>query len=208
VLAALAASFFYTVVAAQDLTGAAAVADAVLWGLNPMAPAAQTRDLPADVQARLAEYRSREQMFLSALKPAPNASAVEQEMFEKRIGIERVIFCLFARRDSARIAASYASDAEVSSEWEGASGPPRLEAAFIDNLLRDLPQAWLAPYLNLIAGHRKLCASQLEGPETRAQRDAFAADARRQLARARDGGHPLIRLVADRLLTAGQCVDR
>jgi len=207
VLAALIAAFIHAAATAQELTGAAAVADTVLWAVNPMAPAAQTRDLPADVQAKLAEYRSREQSFRSALKPAPNASAVEREMFEKRIGLERVIFCLFPRRDSARIAASYASDAEISYEWEDRSDPPRLEAAFIDNLLRDLPQPWLAPYLNLIAGHRKLCASQLGGPDTRAQRDAVAADARRQLTRARDGGHPLIRVAAERLLTTGKCVE-
>jgi hypothetical protein len=206
VLAALIASFFYTAVAAQESTGAAAVADAVLWGVNPMPSAEQTRDLPADVQTKLAEYRSREQMFRSALKPAPNPSTIEQEMFTVRVGIERVIFCLFPRRDSARIAASYASDAQIE-VWEGLADPARLEAAFIDSVLRDLPQPWLAPYLNLIAGHRKLCASQLEGLETPAQRDVFATAGRRQLTRARDGGHPLIRIVADHLLTTGKCLD-
>jgi hypothetical protein len=61
------------------------------------------------------------------------------------------------------------------------------EAPFIDELLRSLPVPWLAPYLNLIAGHRKLCAGA-------------TADARRQLGRARDGGHPLIRVAALHLL--------
>jgi hypothetical protein len=74
--------------------------------------------------------------------------------------------------------------------------------------LRDLPRPWLAPYLNLMAGHRKLCASQLEGPETPGQRDAMAADARRQLTRARDGDHPLVRVAADHLLTTERCVER
>ena len=207
-LAALIASFFYTAVAAPEVTGAAAVADAVLWGVNPMPPATQTRDLPADVQTKLAEYRSRQDVFRTALKPAPNATTEEREVFAKRVGVERVIFCLFPRRDSAKIAASYASDADLSYEWENEARPPRAEAAFIDNLLRDLPQPWLAPYLNLIAGHRKLCASQMEGPATAAQRDEEAAAARRQLTRARDGGQPLIRIVADHLLTTGRCVDR
>jgi hypothetical protein len=207
VLAALLASLVYTFVAAQELIGAVAVADALLWAVNPMPPAAQTRDLPADVQAKLAEYRSRQDDFRTALKPAPNATTEEREVFEKRVGIERVIFCLFPRRDSAKIAASYASDADLSYEWENEARPPRAEAAFIDRLLRDLPQPWLAPYLNLIAGHRKLCASQMEGPATPAQRDQEAADARRQLTRARDGGHPLIRIVADHLLTTGKCLE-
>jgi hypothetical protein len=191
----------------QEPAGAAAVAGAILWGL-PMAAADRTGDLPADVQQRLAEYRKRDQTFRTALKAAPNESPEERSLFEKRVRIERVIFCLFPRRDTARVAASYASDAEIAYEWEGLSEPPRREAAFVDALLRDLPQGWLAPYLNLIAGHRKLCASQLEGPETPIQRDAMAADARRQLTRARDGDHPLVRVAADHLLKTDRCVER
>ena len=190
----------------EEPAGAAAVVQAIVWGL-PMAPADRTADLPADVQPRLAEYRKRDQTFRTALKAAPNESPEERSLFEKRVRIERVIFCLFPRRDSARMAAAYASDAEIAYEWEGLSEPPRREAAFVDALLRDLPQPWLAPYLHLIAGHRKLCASQLEGPETPGQRDAMAADARRQLARARDGGHPLIRVAADYVLIAGRCLE-
>jgi hypothetical protein len=188
-------------------TGAAAVAEAVLWGL-PMAPAERMRELPVDVQVRVAEYRIREESFRTGLKRAPNESPEERSLFEKRVGIERVIFCLFPRRDIARVAASYASDTEVADEWEGLSEPPRREAAFIDSLLRDLPQPWLAPYLNLLAGHRKLCASQLEGPQSPAERDAIAADGRAHLTRARDGGHPIIRLVAGHLLMAGRCIER
>jgi len=191
--------------AAPERSGAVAVADALLWGA-PLTPAAQTTDLPADVQKALGEYRGREQSFRSALKPARNASAVEQELFEKRVRIERVVFCLFPRRDIARIAASYALDADVADDWKDANGP-RLEAAFIDGLLRDLPEPWLAPYLNLIAGHRKVCASQLEGGGTQAQRDAAAADARRQLTRARDAGSPLIRVAADHLLATNGCLQ-
>jgi len=190
----------------EEPAGAAAVVRAIVWGL-PMAPADRTADLPTDVQQRLAEYRKRDQTFRTALKAAPNESLEERSLFEKRVRIERVIFCLFPRRDSARMAAAYASDAEIAYEWEGLSEPPRREAAFVDALLRDLPQPWLAPYLHLIAGHRKLCASRLEGPETPGQRDAMAADARRQLARARDGGHPLIRVAADYVLIAGRCLE-
>ena len=103
-------------------------------------------------------------------------------MFEQRVGIERVVFCLFPRRDSARVAALYALDVDVSLTWEGASELPRREAAFIDQLLSDLPQPWLAPYLNLIAAHRRLCASELEAGAPESERGAWMRDAQRQLA--------------------------
>jgi hypothetical protein len=191
---------------AQSQSSSAVVAEALLWG-RPMAAASQTADLPADVQKALGEYRSREQAFRTSLKAARNASAEEEALFGRRVGVERSIVCLFPRRDTARIAASYASDAEIAIAWEGQSDSPRLEAAFIDGVLRDQPQTWLAPYLNLIAGHRKLCASQLDGSDTQARRDATAADARRQLTQARGAGHPLIGVAADHLLTTGRCLS-
>ena len=63
------------------------------------------------------------------------------------------------------------------------------------------PEPWLAPYLNLVAGPRKLCASQLEPTASQPRRDEIADDGRRQLTRARDGGHPLIRVAAEHLLS-------
>ena len=128
------------------------------------------------VQRSLTEYRKREAAFRSGLTPPPGATPEEQRVFEQRVGIERVVFCLFPRRDSARIASLYALDVDVSFEWEGASDRPRREAAFIDQLLNDLPEPWLAPYLNLIAGHRRLCAGELEAPPGAAAR---RGDARR-----------------------------
>src|SRR5206468_1759240 len=83
---------------------------------------------------------------------------------------------LFPRGDSARVAAGYALDADF-----------ERGARFIDDLLRDLPVRWLAPYLNLIAGHDRLCAGQGDA-------------ARRQLVVAREGGHPLIRVAAEHLI--------
>ena len=82
---------------------------------------------------------------------------------------------------------------------------PRREAKFIDRLLADLPKPWLAPYLNLVAGHRKLCASEMDGPAADARSEALTADARRQLTRARDSGNRVIRLVAEQLLASGRC---
>jgi hypothetical protein len=180
------------------------VADTILWGA-PIAPAERTRDLPRDAQERLIQFRQRERMFHTSLKPPPGGTAVERQLFEKRVALERVLFCLFPRGDIFRVAASYASDAEVSSDWEGESDGPRREAAFIDDVLRDLPHPWLAPYLHLIAGHRKLCASQLKGPDSDAARQALAADANRQIAHARDGGQPIVRVVAEYLLKTERC---
>jgi hypothetical protein len=191
----------------SEPAGAAAVAETVLWGL-PMAPAERTSALPRGVQERLTEFRQRERAFRSALKPPPGATPLERGLFEKRVAIERVVFALFTRKDIARVAAAYASDAEIAPEWEGFSDSPRREAAFIDGLLRDLEQVWLGPYLHLIAGHRKLCASQLDGPEPEAARKALADEARRQIAHARDRGQPLVRVAAEHLLKTERCVER
>ena len=141
-----------------------------------MAPPDRTIGLPADAQKRLDEYRQREQSFKSGLAPPRGGSAEEHGLYQRRVGIERVIVSLFPRKDSAKVAAGFALDADLDRE-----------APFIDGLPRNLPVPWLAPYLNLVAGHRKLCAGAAE-------------DARRQLARARDGGHPLIRVAALHLL--------
>jgi hypothetical protein len=83
---------------------------------------------------------------------------------------------------------------------------PRREARFIDRLLADLPKPWLAPYLNLVAGHRNLCASEMDGEAADARSRAMTEEARRQLNRARDGGNRLIRVVADQLLSTGRCM--
>jgi hypothetical protein len=193
-------------VATSEPTGPAAVTEAVVWAL-PMAAPDRTQDLSRTTQAAVAQYRQREQLFHSKLTPPPGATAIEREMFQKRVAIERVLFCLFPRREIARVAAGYASDADVAYEWEGLSELPRREAAFVDGLLGNLQQQWLAPYLNLIAAHRKLCASQLQGPESDADRRTMAGAAREQLKRARDGGHPVIRVAAEHLLTSGQCLQ-
>ena len=60
-------------------------------------------------------------------------------------------------------------------------------------------------YLNLVAGHRKLCASEMEGGAADARSRALTAEGKRQLARARDTGNRVIRLVAEELLASGRC---
>jgi hypothetical protein len=189
--------------AAAEMTGAAAVAEALLWG-RTMPPPQTTASLPFGIQHSLTEYRKREASFRSGLTRPPGATSEELRLFEQRVGIERVVFCLFPRRDSARVAALYALDVDVSLTWEGASELPRREAAFIDELLSDLPQPWLAPYLNLIAGHRQLCAGELESAASDSQRGASLRDAQRQLAAAQDFGSPLIRTVAQYLATTAR----
>ena len=189
--------------AAPEAAGAAAVADALLWG-RTMPPPKTTAKLPWDVQRGLTEYRKREATFHSGLTPPPGATSEEQRVFDQRVGIERVVYCLFPRRESARIAALYALDVDVSLTWEGSPELPRREAAFINGLLNDLPEPWLAPYLNLIAGHRQLCAGELESAASDRERGASLRDAQRQLAAAQDLGGPLIRMVAQYLVTTAR----
>jgi hypothetical protein len=194
----------WTIAGAGDLSGAAAIADAVLWG-KEMPASALTADLPKNVQSQLTEYRERERTFRTALTPPPGATAEERETYVRRVGIERVVFCLFPRGDSARVAPQYALDADIEPDWQGMPEMPRREAKFIDRLLADLPKPWLAPYLNLVAGHRKLCASEMDGVAADDRSRAMTDDARRQLTKARDGGNRLIRVVAERLLETGRC---
>src|SRR3954466_9944123 len=186
------------------LSGAAAIADAVLWG-KEMPASALTPDLPRNVQSQLTEYLERERSFHTALTPPPGATADERETYDRRVGIERVVFCLFPRGDSAKVAPLYALDADIEPDWEGLPENPRREAKFIDRLLADLPKPWLAPYLNLVAGHRKLCAGEMDGASADARTRDLTAEARRQLTRARDGGNRVIRFVAEQLLTSGRC---
>ena len=155
--------------------GATAVTHALVAAV-PLAAPDQMGALPADAQKRADEYRERERQFRSGLTPPKGGSDEELQLHESRVRVERVIVSLFDRKDAPKVAAGFALDIDFDRE-----------VPFIDELLRNLPVPWLAPYLNLIAGHRKLCAGATE-------------DARRQLGRARDGGHPLIRVAALHLL--------
>jgi hypothetical protein len=180
-----------------------AIAGALIWG-RPIASAEHTSSMPRDLQQQLAEYRRREEAFHSTLAPPRGATDIERGIFNTRVGIERVLYCLFPRRDIARIAAQYAADANVLPEGgDDLAAAYRADAAFIDDLLRDGSRPWLAPYLNLIAGHRKLCASQPGRRDGDLERRRSGSEARAQIARARDAGHPVIRAAADYLLTAG-----
>jgi hypothetical protein len=88
---------------------------------------------------------------------------------------------------------------DVSPDWERSPERPRREANFINQLLTDLPQPWLAPYLNLVAGHRRLCAAQMDGEDP-----LDASRAKGQLSVAVKAGHPLIRAIAEHLITTAR----
>jgi hypothetical protein len=154
---------------------AAAIAEALLVG-GPMPPADETSSMRNDVQKRLVEYRRCETSFKSGLTPSPGATDEERASYEKRIAVERVVACLFPVRDAARVAAGYALDIDFDKPGD-----------FVDELLRDLPVKWLAPYLYLVGGHAKACGGRLDA-------------AKRQLTSARDGGNPIVREAATFLL--------
>jgi hypothetical protein len=154
---------------------AAVIAEALILG-GPMPAVGETASLPSGVQKRLVEYRRCEASFRSGLTPPPGASDDERAIYEKRVGIERVVVCLFPGPGASRVASAYALDADFDHHAE-----------FIDQLLRDLPVKWLAPYLNLTAGAAKLCRGRTD-------------DGRRQLTAARGAGHPIIRVAAEYLL--------
>jgi len=162
---------------------AAAIAEALLAG-TPMPAADPAAGLAADVQKQLVEYRAREATFKSGLTPPRGADREERALYDRRVAVERVIFCLFPRRDSAKTAAAFALDIDLDHV-----------GTFADDMLRNLPVPWLAPYLNLLAGHAKLCGDR-------------PADAKYTLTLAEKGGNPLIRTAADYLLAENACLDR
>ena len=162
---------------------AAAIAEALVLGA-PMPAADASAGLPADAQKQLVDYRAREAAFKSTLTPPPGADVDERALYDRRVAVERVIVSLFPRRDSARIASGFALDIDLEHV-----------ASFSDALLRDLPVPWLAPYLNLLAGHAKLCGDQ-------------PADAKHTLTLAQKSGVPLIRLAAEYLLSEGTCLEK
>ena len=62
------------------------------------------------------------------ITPPPGATDEERQSYERRVGIERVVFCLFPRGDSAKVAPQYALDADIEPDWQGMPEMPRREA--------------------------------------------------------------------------------
>lgn len=195
-----------TLVQPAERTGAAAIMESLLYGFE-MAPPSRTAGLPADAQRSLATYRERERLFKPTIKPPANLDGPEGSGYFKRVGLERALFCLFDRSDSLQLAEEYSTRIRLLYEWEGFAESPLSEAASADAFLAQHRNSPVAPYARLFAGHRKLCAvSGLEGLDPKSDRArGIARDANMQLALARDAGHPLIRTVADYLLTTRKC---
>jgi hypothetical protein len=198
-------SFFQ---ATPEPTGAAAIKEALLYGLVMPAPS-RTAGLPADVERSLAAYRECERAFEPTIARPPNPKQFTRDtVYAKRVGVERAVYCAFDRPAAA--ARAYATDVRLLYEWEGYADGPLTEAASADAFLKRHPDSPVAPYAHLFAGHRKLCAvSGFDGLDrTSPKARDIARDADRQLAIARDQGPPLVHIVAEHLLATRKCFDR
>ena len=175
-----------------------------------MAPPNRTAALPRDIQQSLAKYRERERVFKPTIKRLENLDGPEGSGYFKRVGLERAVFCLFDRSDSLKLAEEYSTQISLLYEWEGFADSPLTEADSADAFLAQHRNSPIAPYIHLFAGHRKQCAvGGLEGLDPKSDRAlGIARDADVQLKLARDAGHPLLRIVADYLLTTRKCFER
>jgi len=202
-------AFVVALFQAAEPTGAAAIMESLLYGFE-MAPASRTAGLPADAQRSLTKYRERERLFKPTIKRPDNLDGPEASGYFKRVGLERSLFCLFDRSDSLQLAEDYSTQVRLLYEWEGFADSPLTEAASADAFLAQHRNSVVAPYAQLFAGHRKLCAvTGLEGLDPQSDRGRrIAREADMQLGLARDAGYPLIRIVADYLLITRKCFER
>src|SRR4029450_2220281 len=196
---------------AHEPIDAGALTESLLWGFE-MAPPNRTSGLPADGQRRLVEYRRRER---SCRQTVPRPQDRDRDgplgsLYFKRVGLERALFSLNNRKDSLALAESFATTVKWLYEWEGFADSPLLEASSADEFLAQHRTSPLAAYLQLFAGHRKLCAaSGLDRLDPQSARDGrIAREADAQLSAARDSGDPLIRVVAEYLLERRKCFER
>ena len=201
--------FMAMLVQLAESTGAAAIMESLLYGFE-MAPPNRTAGLPADAQRSLTKYRQRARIFKPTIRRPQNLDGPEGSGYFKRVGLERALFCLFDRPDSVQLAEDYSTQITLFYEWEGFADSPLTEADSADAFLARHRNSPIAPYIQLFAGHRKQCAvSGLEGLDPKSDRAlGIARDADRQLKLARDAGHPLLRIVADYLLTTRKCFER
>jgi hypothetical protein len=183
--------------------------ESLLYGFE-MAPQSRTSGLPNDIQQSLETYRERERIFKPTIKPPANFDGPEGSAYRKRVGLERALFCLFDRADSAQLANDLSTQITLIYEWEGLADSPLAEAGSADAFLAQHRNSPIAPYIQLFAGHRKQCAvSGFEGLDPKSNRALrLAHDADVQLKLAREAGHPLLRIVAEHLLTTRKCFER
>ena len=207
-IALIVTAAFSFVQATPEPTGAAAIKEALLYGMAMAAPS-RTAGLPPDVDRSLAAYRDCERAFEPTIARPPDVKRLPRDsVYAKRVGVERAVYCAFDRPAAA--ARAYATDVHLLYEWEGYADSPLSEAASADAFLKRHPDSPIAPYVHLFAGHRKLCAvGGLEGLDRASARARdISRDADRQLGIARDQGPPLVRIVAEHLLSTRRCFDR
>ena len=186
--------------------GPAAIASALVFG-GEMPAAAQTRELPADVKASLAEFRKREKRFKPTvqLPGRLDGDDIEDSVYRKHVDLERTVFSTF--ENSLNTAQQFATEVELRYEWEGMADGPLAEASSADAYLSRHANSPIEPYVLLFSGHRKLCAvSDYTGADpTAPESRSIMGQAVRQLQSARGAGNPLIRVAADHLLRTRRC---
>lgn len=194
---------------ASEPRGAAAVGESLLFGFEPP-PASRTNGLPGDVQRRLHQYRERARLFRPTIPRPGTLDGPAGSLYLKRVGLQRAVFSLFDRPDSLRLAESFATSIQLLYEWEGFADSPLSEARSADRYLQENAGSPIAAYVQLFAGHRRLCArSGFQGLDPNSEDGRrVAATAQAQLAGARDSGDPLLRSVAEYLLEARSCYQR
>jgi hypothetical protein len=167
----------------------------------------QTTELTADVRKSLDTYRARIEAFKPSFVVKGTPGRPEHSLQLKRIALERVLFGLFDVPGISALATEYARRARLSYEWEGFADGPLFEADVADAFLEGNPDSPIAPYLNLFAGHRKMCAvSGLQGLDPSSEKGRrIAQEAVAQLTLARNAQHPIIKLVAERVLESRRC---
>lgn len=125
--------------------------------------------------ARLFEYIARWRNFKSKIA-APHGPWEQKVVVEKKIQVERGIVSLIKTKDVEDLAATYASGASISMEWEGMSDGPLGEAGAVEHFLDGNPQSPLKPYLILFLLHRYRIAFECLGFEKKPEKEAMASN--------------------------------
>jgi hypothetical protein len=164
--------------------------------------------LPSDMRGALTQFR-RKTVGLPLAVPLPGrAGSPEHSLAKHRNALARVLVGLFDGPGLPAAAVNYARSARLSYEWEGFADGPLDEAAHAERALLDERATAFRGYLQLFAGHRKLCAvSGLEGLDPSGPRAyGVAEEAMEHLREAADHEHLLIREVARYVLRTRRCL--
>ena len=120
--------------ARRELSGDAAIADAVLWGKEM--PASALTAGAADERPVAADGVSRARaQFRSAITPPPGATDEERPP-SSGASASSASCSACSAEDSAKVASLYALDVDIEPDWQGMPEMPRREAKFIDDCSR------------------------------------------------------------------------